>query len=254
MKNKFINFILVLALIIPCMFGVVACNQNPPDEPMTNAELSTTYKEVAVGTWESIGVSNPTAQQVSLAAPVPDKKVETTITAEINNIKMNTNSFAGLIYMIGLLYGNENFQPTNGIAKFNVQVTVGSQLIDQDYIIKPSVDKVNNKVYLEACVEVDSGIQYNYVEIDYDFAAKEVKSFRYYTSVMGTYIDMSLTEDGKYKFYSTSDATDDFAAALIAKKAEFENATQNIQALTTNFSAEIQIYMNVVQNALSQLM
>jgi hypothetical protein len=56
---------------------------------------------------------------------------------------------AGLIYMVSLLYSNEDFETTNNIAKFEADITMENQPFTQSYVLETSLDKKNNKVYLQ---------------------------------------------------------------------------------------------------------
>lgn len=233
------------------VFSVVGCKKEEKEQ-LSREELATLYQEVALETWDSFGYGDPTIAPVSLLANVVDKKSETTDEGQIDNIKVNANSMAGLIYMVSLLYANENFIISNDIAVFDASILMGQDTFDQSYVLKTSIDKKNNKVYLEALVEVMGSKQYSNVVINYDFENKELVSFRFFTNVdvIGTYVDMGLTEDDKYMWYETSVATDEFAVAVESVKASLVDKASDVDKLTTKFDSEIQAYMNILQNAM----
>ena len=233
------------------VFSVVGCKKEEKEQ-LSREELATLYQEVALETWDSFGYGDPTIAPVSLLANVVDKKGETTDEGQIDNIKVNANSMAGLIYMVSLLYANENFIISNDIAVFDASILMGQDTFDQSYVLKTSIDKKNNKVYLEALVEVMGSKQYSNVVINYDFENKELVSFRFFTNVdvIGTYVDMGLTEDDKYMWYETSVATDEFAVAVESVKASLVDKASDVDKLTTKFDSEIQAYMNILQNAM----
>lgn len=253
--KKLLKGFMALALVFSSLFVVTACGKDDDSQPLTKAELSTLYKEVALETWESLGVEDPTVSTTALLANIVDKKNETTDANSIANIKANANSMAGLIYMVSLLYANENFETTNNVAKFDADIVIESQTFAQSYVLKTSLDKENNKVYLEALVTVMGSVQYSNLEVDYDFATKTLKSYRFVTNVdvIGQYVDMGLTADGKYMWYDTTSETDEFAVAVEAEKTALTTAANSVTKLTTKFSSEIQTYMNVIQKVMTEM-
>ena len=254
MKKRILSLVLALCLVVPCAFSLAACNGNTPPPEMTNEELSQVYNDVAVQAWAKIGVDDPTQTQASaLSVTIPDKKVETTVPTEIANINMNANSMAGLIYMVGLLYSNENFETTNGIAKFNATIDLEGQSFEQNYALNTSIDQTKDKLYLEAIVTVGGVGQYSTLEVDYDFDTETLKAFRYCANIMGDFVDMALTADNKYMWYETSDVTDEYAVAFLQKRAAFETAAEGVTALTQTFDNEVQTYMDVLQGVIADM-
>lgn len=257
MKKKILNIIFVICLMVPCMLMFGACGPTPPEEPLTNAELSTLYKEVAVEAWETAGVSDPTApsaQATLLSVSVPDKKQETDDVAQIANINMNANSMAGFVYMVSLLYANENFATTNNIAVFDAQIMLGTQSFDQHFVLTTELSKQQNKVAVEVIVTVNGVAQYSNVEISYDFNTQTLLSYRFITQVMDNYVDMALTQNDKYMWYSTNDEADTYAVAVNALKIDLQNRAESVQKLATNFGTEVQTYMDIVQQVMADMM
>lgn len=253
MLKKIVKGFMAIALVFSSLYVASGCNKDD-DQSLTKEELSELYEEVALETWESLGVDNPITS-MALLANVVDKKTETTSEGAIDNIKINANSMAGLIYMVSLLYANENFETTNNIAKFDADITMGGQSFSQSYILETSLDKKNNKVYLEALVTVMGSVQYSNIEVDYDFSTNTLKAYRFFTNVdvIGQYVDMGLTTDGKYMWYDTNSETDEFAVAVEAEKSALTAAANEVTKLTTNFGGEIQVYMDVIQNIMENI-
>lgn len=254
--KKLLKSLMAIALVFSSLFLATACKCDKDDEQsLTKAELSELYKEVALETWESLGINDPTVSTTALLANIVDKKSETTDQTSINNIKNNANSMAGLIYMVSLLYANDNFETTNNVAKFDADIVIESQSFAQSYVLETSLDKKNNKVYLEALVTVMGSVQYSNLEVDYDFATKTLKSYRFVTNVdvIGQYVDMGLTAEGKYMWYDTTSTTDEFAVAVEAEKNSLTTASNDVTKLTTKFSSEIQVYMDAIQKAMAEM-
>lgn len=107
MKKKFVSIISSICLIIPCIFVFSACaNTSKPEDGLTSVELSNIYKEVAISTWNVIGISDSTVKSntQTTAVEISDKKTETTDINNLINIKRNANSMAGLVYLVSCLY------------------------------------------------------------------------------------------------------------------------------------------------------
>lgn len=223
---------------------------------LTNAELSVAYKQAAVGVWEEIGVSDPTVSTQLLVLTVgelPDKKSETTDISQVNNIKVNSNSLAGLLYMTSLLYANENFAVTDGVATFDVTIMLEDMPFAQEYALRTSVDMANNKIYLEVIVTVGGTPQYSYLEVDFDFTAREILAYRLCGTVMGEYYDMAYTVDKKNMWYSTTDLADSFVVALNAKQADLTEKASQTTKLTHDFSEEVQTYFDVLMDVMANM-
>ena len=251
MKNKLICIALALCFSLSCAFMLTACT--PTNDPLTNAELSALYKEIAISSWNEIGVSDPTVSTQTLSA-IPDKKIETSDPNDIFNIKINANSMSGLIYMVGLLYDNENFSVKNDIAVFNATIEMQGQSFSQNYVLKTSLNKSKNKLVLEVVTTVDGVAQYSNLELNYNFNSHTLISYRLCGCVMDNFYDMSLTSDNKNMWYWTSDTEDSFATALTQAKAQLLSNAESVAPLTATFDSEIQAYLNAVQDAMQELM
>ena len=254
--KKVLSLFLVLVMAFSCALMITGCKPNDPGDGdgMTRDEIAATYKEVAESAWQAIGYDNPV--QPSLMSAIPDKKVETTDTHEIANIKSNVNSAIGIIYMIGSLYENDAFVVEDGVAKFNASVTVFGDPIEYGFTLKSELDVENNKVYLEAIAYVMGTEQYNYAEIDYNFDQKQVTGLDFvsHIALMGQAVNMALTAEGKYTWYQTNDATDSFMTAVLVQKAQLVSTAESIDVLTENFGAECQVYFDILATAIPSSM
>lgn len=253
MKKKILSFIFAVFIMLPCVFAISACAPQappPPEEP-TNAELAVIYKEVADRTWAKAGLDNPT-ESASLTSATIDLKQETTDLHALANIKNNANNVAGILYMLSLLYQNENFYTTNDIAKFDATVTMFGQTYEQGFTLSSSVDLENNKLYLESVSEVGGIEQYSRFEANYNFEEKELISFRFCSSIgADAFVDMELTADNKNMWYETEDATSEYSVWFIAKKADFVASANAVEKLTANFNTEIQTYFTMLEEQIN---
>ena len=250
MKRMFKKMLSML-LVVSTFAVLSACSsKEKKSNELSKEELSVLYKDIALSTWEKIGVDDPTIEASTLSVSIPDKKEETTNEHNIKNILMNGNTMAGLIYMISLLYANEDFITTDNIAIFDVTTTIMGETHTQNYILETYVDMDDNKVYLQAAITTMNIVQYSSVEADYDFDKEELKSYRFYSNVMTSYVDMALTEDNKYMWYETSTEGDEVASAITAKKQEFLNRSAEVSKLEVSFDEEIQTYMTILERTI----
>lgn len=248
MKNKILCLIMALFIFAPCVMMLSACTPNE-EPPLTNVELAAIYKDIADSTWEKMDIQNPTT---SLMSAIPDFKTETSDADQVENIKLNANGMAGLLYMLGLLYENENFITTNNIAVFDANISIMQTNTIQNYILSSSIDKSLNKLYLEAVITTMGNKQYSNLEADYNFETKELISFRFCSSIGEfAFVDMALTEDNKYMWYETDSASDEYAVSLLAKRDNFEASAVNIEKLSVFFDNEVQVYMDILENEIN---
>ncbi len=259
--KKLFSLFLVFILALSCSMMLVACKPDKPGdgdgdsgEQLTRAEIATIYKEVAQKSWQKIGYQD--VVQPSLMSAIPDKKVETTDAQKIANIKGNAKSAIGVVYMIGLLYENDAFILTNGIAKFNAVVSLFGMTVNYSFTLKTSLDIENDKVYLESISgvsEFEGSEQYCYAEIDYDFDSKEVKAFNFISIQGNMAVDMALTLDGRYMWYEGLEQTDTFVEAVLAQKQQFASSCENDVVLEGDFGVECQVYFNILQGAVDSV-
>ena len=263
--KKILVSILALMLALGMAISMVGCANGGGDDGdgdgMTRAEYSSIYKDIAVELWESAGFSDPTAPagQSLMTAVLPDITTETTDSGEISNIIANANTTAGIFYMISLLYENDDFILTDGIAHFEATCTVTTPAgtSNQDYVfkMKPTLDVENNKVVLELTSVVMDMTQYSYMDMNFDFENKSLVSYDFYTMIveMNSIVGMSLTEDGKYLFDGTHNVEDSFAVGVIAYKDAFVASAESVQKLEGDFNSEMQAYFDVLSDALADI-
>lgn len=255
--KKLLCVVLSILLIIPCAISLVACGGKTAADFDSPEELSTLYKDLAENLLEKLGyqIKDQTAEASAFSASVPNKKQEATDPEVVTEIRMNSKGAAGIIYMISLLYANENYLPTDdGVATFDVNVSMQDFTFLQTYTFKPTLDIENEKIYLEWLMrrEIMPGmdqLQYGFAEFDVDFDDAEVKAFSYYSAVypLDLYVDMAMTEDGKSLIYQTEDPTDDFVVAVTAKKDAFLQEVSTVQKLEYDFSEEVQTYFTMLE-------
>ena len=54
-------------------------------------------------------------------------------------------------------------------------------------------------------------------------------------------------------WYDTTSATDEFAVAVEVEKNALTTASNDVIKLTTKFSSEIQVYMDVIQKVMAEM-
>ena len=54
-------------------------------------------------------------------------------------------------------------------------------------------------------------------------------------------------------WYDTTSTTDEFAVAVEAEKNALTTASNDVTKLTTKFSSEIQVYMDVIQKVMTEM-
>ena len=172
----------------------------------------------------------------------------------IMNIKMNAALMASVAYMIGDLYANENFNLTNNLVYFDATSTMEGQSHSHAFKIETYLDLDADKLYFEGVINTDGMDQYSYLVADFDFDTNTLKSFRFCCSVMGNYVDMGLSEDNKFLFYSPAESTDEFAVAMDSAKSAFDAKTASLEKLSGSFNAEVQAYMDAVMKLQGEIL
>ena len=133
MKKLLILLLSLITAISCCSF--TACLGG--DGSMSNSQVASLYKDIAMQMWQRIGVSNPTSVQsaeasgLSTYSAIPDKKTETNEQGPIYNIKINASDSAAIIYLMGRLYSNENYVLTDNVACFDVSYIVYGEQMSQ---------------------------------------------------------------------------------------------------------------------------
>lgn len=266
MKQKILSFVLAICLIIPCAFALVGCEDQPPANPpttLTATEKATIYKDVAVETWEKIGVNDPTVETAGISITpfsIPDLREEAQGTYEETMVRMNSNS-VGILYFIGLLYENSTFSLTNGVAKFEADSMAGPYEVHLVITMQPNIDIDNNKVSLKLITETTDketgdtlGSQFALFEANYNFETHTLNTFRLSSTTPGMYIDLGIDAQGKYLFYATEDATTDFAVAIDSSYNQMKTATASISKLVDSYTQEFAEYNKIIQRVQQQIM
>lgn len=263
MKKLFASLISII-LITCSAFALSACNETPPPAELSNEELSTAYKQVALSAWDSIGVDDPTATSAPALLYFPDNRVEIDITLPENatakkNILINANSMAGFMYMLSLLYECDGFETTNGLSKFDATITMGSTQSTQSIIISSSLNKDTGTIFVELIVNSNGSPQYCLVDVNYDFNTNALKSYRFISNTfdpqMGNMvIDMGLTEQGEYKWYQPVDNSDPFIETIRNRENSLNVRAQTVSKLTGDFSDAYQTYFTILQKVMMELL
>lgn len=252
--KKFFAIIISLLVAISC-FAFTACSKDDDSGELNKQEVSSMYRTMAVQMWNKIGVSDPTvsmtgatgysAKASKFSTTLPDLKTETDNEGHIHNIKYNANDTAGIMYLLSLLYANENFVPTNGIAHFDVSYTVLGEETEQTMYMRSEIDKEASSVLFEVMVStpkygVDS---YTRAYINFNFETSTLISCRFIMSWDEDCIDMELTADGRYMYYEKVQE-DEFSIAVDAMIADFRQQYSAVPKLSANFGTEMQAYID----------
>lgn len=255
--KKLLIILLSLMMIASCCF--VACSPDNGDGGMTRQEQANLYSELSSQMLDKMDIAVPESQPGGaspLNVVIPDIMQETQEEWEIKNIKFNAIDTAGITMLLSSLFENENFVLTNGIARFSVTYTDNAfGQVTQNLNLKPIIDKNNNKIYFEAMVEqptINNQRGYTYAVFTYNFTTSTLIDCRFTMATYSTqagyvpnYVDMMLTADEKYMWYEPEEGVaDEFTQAVDASKEEFDAECAQVQALSADFSPEMQAYLD----------
>ena len=246
-------FVALLTCIACISFS--ACNTTPPPNDggaeLSQAELAIIYELAANSAYEKTGISQPSPALFSCS--VPDETHIATTPQEISQVKLNVMGMPAVLQLFSDLYSNINFIMSDSVYNFTTQVEVpdgpvGTTRIDQEYSFYSTVDVNSEKIYLEASIVVNSIMQYNYCEIDYDFTENEIISFRYLAHMgdLGVYGDTIYKENGDLYINDFGNPSNDFITALSAMKDSFTTRVANGIDLGDNYNSEVQTYLDTI--------
>ena len=259
--KKFLTFL--TALMLACCCLLTACSlpngDGGGDEGgLTRQEQAQIYKEVAVQSLSRMGIElqPETVSGVSgFSVFIPDKKTETTDEGAIHSIKFNAKDTAGIMWLLSMLYENDNFITVDGLAKFDATYSaptsgpdgITTEQIFQTLCIKSNIDKQTGKVSFESMVTWESrpgAYGYSIGDFTFNFETSTLRDCRFImTGTNGAYVDMMLTDDNRYLWYETETA-DDFTTAVDASMQAFNDECAGVNKLTGNFDAEMQAYVD----------
>lgn len=240
-KKKLIIILVSVCLVISAGVTVFLCVKNHKKK-LTNADMSVACKNIAVGLWSNIGISNPVseASQTSYASfyEVPEKAEATEELDKKMRLKLVTNSMASWVYMVGCLLENPNFVLKDDIAKFSTTIS-GDKTYS--FVVYPKADASKNELSLTVYYEINSTVYYFVCNADYDFKTDTLNSLRFYAKCDETqYVDVKFTADGQSLIYSTTNSGDELANAIATDISFFKQHVESVGQLSSSFSAEIQ--------------
>ena len=261
---KKISAILASLLLIFTSF-LVACmgtggdsNASLGEGGFSKKEVSNVYREIAEQMFEKIGVSitlpEQTPENANFAIVVPDKKTETQDEGAIKNIQVNAKDAAGIMYLMSMLYSNENYVTVNGLAGFDATYAQFGDNVTQTIYLNTSINKDIGRVNFEALVTTHTYNTWGYTnaEFTFDFSTMKLHECRFMMADDTDCVDMMLTSDGRYMWYRTAEM-DDFASALYSLKGEFDQKCKSVQKLTTDFGPQMEEYIRVTFEAGQQV-
>jgi len=255
--KKLVLILLSLMMVASCCF--VACSPDNGDGGMTRQEQANLYSELSSQMLDKMDIAVPESHSGGNSpfnVVIPDVMQETQDEGAIHNIKFNAIDTAGITMLLGSLFENENFVLTNGIARFSVTYTDNAfGQVTQNLNLKPIIDKNNNKIYFEAMVEqptINNQRGYTYAVFTYNFTTSTLIDCRFTMATYSTqagyvpsYVDLMLTAEEKYMWYEPEEgAVDEFTQAVDASKEEFDAECAQVQALSADFSPEMQAYLD----------
>lgn len=304
MKRKLLNLVVAFCLIIVSAFFMTACDISSLDEnadsengaqteqtkPMTKDELATTFKTVAKKAWKALGAGDPTEEQTTeestqqtvtrsseqvssirfAGAEIPNEMKEATGDKETQTL-MWAASVIGTVYWVGNLYENENFEVSDKVVSFNVNMSdpfakdpdnAEQYVLDIGFL--SNVDKENGKIVIESSVGFDNvplvkfpmpyNRNYAIIEIGYDFGASEFKYIHGLTvggliteevSESFTIKEFSITEEGKCFYLEAKDdngtingCTDEYRTVALSEFDDYYKRKSNGLTLLGNFDKE----------------
>ncbi len=230
---------------------------------ITRQEEAAIYREIAKQVLSRVGIDLESTAQPAVASgysvTIPDKKTETTDESAIHNIKFNAKDSIGITYLLSMLYSNENYVVVNGLAVFDVTYTILNhtqtgifpETVSSTLRIKSNLDTENDKVYFEAYVTFSANpdtFSYTIAEFGFDFDTSTVSYCRDVMAWESEYVDMMLTEDGRYLWYEPTE-TDEFTMAVDQAKTAFLAECDTLTKLSHSFDAEMQAYVDDLTQA-----
>lgn len=215
------------------------------------------FRSIAAQAMEDIGLSMaiPSASgNNNFRAAIPNKMTETTDEGRIRSIKVNTQDSIGIMYLLSLLYANENYVMVDGYATFDFTMTIFGQSQSGTMTIYSKIDKENDMVYFEPVVSYPQfGVSnYTFAVFNYDFDTDTLISSRFTMGGDGDYSDCMLTGDGTYTYY-VPEGADEFTAAVDALIAAADSKISSTTKLTANFDAEILAYTTFFEAMMNEL-
>ncbi len=194
MKKKILNCLLILCLIVPCLFTLTACGQNPGPKTLTKADyievfesVTSTYKGYLTGTQPST---------VSLASDIisDDDFVDANNNTQAKNM---AKASMAMLYFMRNICENEDFTLTSDAFDSVVDDSTYTYDIRLKMSYNDSTSTIKAEVYAD--YRDNSYINYFVFDINYDFDTDTLNNF----SILGfSGTDTTPTTNGVryYKF------------------------------------------------------
>lgn len=283
MKKKFLSFILAICLIMPCVFMLSACGGGASSgniSSMSKEELATTFKSIALNSWQQLGAGDPTADETTSATALstinvstmsfsknnlPDEMTEQTDNANFY-IKQSGATMMAYVYMLGEYYENEDFVVSDKVVNFNVTTLNSNSKETYSYVLSflPKIYKEENRVTVEMFLhstEMQSlGYKnvnaYYYFDIGFDFNDMKFLSF-YLLNIQNNiknndeiYEEFTeMCEDINGKCFGNEKVSDNFRNACREVFNSFVKQKEQGLNLTGNFDNEFNRYADRANKA-----
>lgn len=275
MKKKILSFIMVICLIIPCALILSACGGNTSSgniSSMSKEELATTFKSMALNSWQQLGAGDPTVQatstktlsanEVSLMSinksSLPSEMEEQTGDTVLY-IKETGATMMAYVYMLGEYYENENFVVSDQVVTFNVNVVDpnSKEIYTSVLSFLPKIYKDDNRVSVEMFLSSNEMQSLGYskakayylFDIGFDFKNNKLLSY-YFLNIQKNiknngedYEEFTeMGEDKNGKCFGNVKVSDDFKNACRDIFNDFNSRKQQGLTLSGNFDEEFNRY------------
>ena len=275
MKKKILSFIMVICLIIPCALILSACGGNTSSgniSSMSKEELATTFKSMALNSWQQLGAGDPTVQatstrtlsanEVSLMSinksSLPSEMEEQTGDTVLY-IKETGATMMAYVYMLGEYYENENFVVSDKVITFNVNVVDpnSKEIYTSVLSFLPKIYKDDNRVSVEMFLSSNEMQSLGYsntnsyyiFDIGFDFNNNKLLSY-YFLNIQKNirnngedYEEFTeMSEDKNGKCFGNVKVSDDFKNACREIFNDFNSRKEQGLTLTGNFDEEFNRY------------
>lgn len=275
MKKKILSFIMVICLIIPCALILSACGGNTSSgniSSMSKEELATTFKSLALDSWQQLGAGDPTVQatatrtlsanEVSLMSinksSLPSEMEEQTGDTVLY-IKETGATMMAYVYMLGEYYENENFVVSDKVVTFNVNVVDpnSKEIYTSVLSFLPKIYKDDNRVSVEMFLSSNEMQSLGYskakayylFDIGFDFNNNKLLSY-YFLNIQKNiknngedYEEFTeMGEDKNGKCFGNVKVSDDFKNACRDIFNDFNSRKEQGLTLSGNFDEEFNRY------------
>lgn len=283
MKKKILSLILAICLIMPCMFVFSACGGGTSSgniSSMSKEELATTFKSVALNSWQQLGAGDPTVDETTSATALSIINISTmsvsanTLPNEMTEqnddntfyIKQSGATMMAYVYMLGEYYENEDFVVSDKVVSFNVTTLDPNSNETYSCVLSllPKIYKEENRVTVEMFLHstemqtltFKNVNSYYYFDIGFDFNDMKYLSF-YFLNIQNniksndeTYEEFTeMCEDINGKCFGNVTVSDNFQNACREVFNNFVRQKEQGLTLTGNFDDEFNRYADRANKA-----